>query len=147
MCRLHIKQLQCLLSAVRMRAVCMCAAYICAAYKSSKPYLYAGHMQYASSKFMCCICAVGKVPAHPCIRAAYVLVAARKHFLYFTGFKVIKVQKNNDMVYSLIVFQSFCLHLLQDPQQTLFTTVLNSSLLCGYSSFINPAIRNYYKYL
>ena len=39
-----------------------------AAYKSSKPYIYAAHMQYVSSwpsLHMCCICAVGKVQAHP----------------------------------------------------------------------------------
>ena len=80
--------------AVCMRAVCMHAAYICAAYKSSKPYIHAAHMQYASSRFMCCICAVGKVQAHPCIRAAYVLAAAIKHFYISQVSKLSKYKKN-----------------------------------------------------
>ena len=52
---------------------CLCAVCMHAAYKSSKPYIYAAHTQYVSSRpslYMCCICAVGKVQEHP----AYVLL-------------------------------------------------------------------------
>ena len=49
---------------------------------------YVQHINQAKLTYMlhvcnmraCCICAVGKVQAHPCIRAAYVLAAAIKHF-------------------------------------------------------------------
>ena len=48
-------------------AVPMCSLHR-TAYKSSKPYIYVAHMQYVSARpslHMCCICAVGKVQAHP----------------------------------------------------------------------------------
>ena len=42
---------------------------------------------------MYCICAVGKVQAHPCIRAAYVLAVAIKHFYISQVSKLSKYKK------------------------------------------------------